>query len=197
MYRAICLGQDFHGSPEQELSGRPSYQRQESEYYYTKKPATDPRLPRPNLQPGFHPLTVTYPVRVLPPVPTTAARRVLVVDDEPTIRSAVARYLRKRGWEAEEAEDGRAALGKLQRSPPGGYQIVISDLRMPHCSGDELHDWLAQHRPDLFACLILITGDLTSPALGDFIAGTPRPVIEKPFDLAVLAAIVEAVLHGR
>lgn len=130
-------------------------------------------------------------------MPPTAARRALVVDDEPTIRSAVARYLRKRGWDAEEAEDGRAALRKLARSPPGGYQIVISDLRMPNCSGDELHDWLAQYRPDLFACLILITGDLTSPALVDFIARTPRPVIEKPFDLAVLAAIVEAVLQGR
>ena len=125
------------------------------------------------------------------------ALRALVVDDEPTIRTAIARYLRKRGWYAEEAEDGRAALLKLEPSLPGAYQIVISDLRMPHCSGDELHDWLAQHRPDLFACLILITGDLTSPALGDFIARTPRPVLEKPFDLAVLAAMVEAVLHGR
>jgi DNA-binding NtrC family response regulator len=130
-------------------------------------------------------------------VPPTAPLRALVVDDEPTIRGAVARYLRKRGWDAEEAEDGRAALWKLERSPPGGYQVVISDLRMPHCSGDQLHDWLAQHRPDLFACLILITGDLTSPALGDFVARTPRPVIEKPFDLAVLGAIVEAVLRGR
>jgi DNA-binding response OmpR family regulator len=117
----------------------------------------------------------------------------LVVDDEPTIRSAVARYLRKRGWDADEAEDGEAALAKLQGVSFGGYQIVISDLRMPNYSGDQLHDWLALHRPDLFVRLILTTGDLGSPMLGDFIARTPRPVIEKPFELIELAQLVDAV----
>jgi DNA-binding NtrC family response regulator len=124
-------------------------------------------------------------------------RRALVVDDEPTIRTAVARYLRRWGWEADEAEDGRVALGKLGRSAPDGYQVVVSDLRMPHCSGVELHDWLAEHRPDLFARLILTTGDLTSPALSEFVARTPRPLIEKPFELAVLAQLIEAVARGR
>lgn len=132
-----------------------------------------------------------------PPGLESGVRRSLVVDDEPTIRTAVARYLRRRGWHAEEAEDGRVALAKLERSPPGWYQVVISDLRMPHYSGDQLHDWLARHRPDLFDCLILTTGDLASPALGDFITRTPRPVLEKPFELAVLEQLVEAVVHGR
>ncbi len=131
------------------------------------------------------------------PVLAAGVRRVLVVDDEPTIRTAVARYLRRRGWEADEAGDGRAALAILERSPLGGYDVVISDLRMPHYSGDQLHDWLARHRPDLFERLILITGDLGSPALSDFITRTPRPVIEKPFELAALAQLIETVLHGR
>jgi DNA-binding NtrC family response regulator len=119
------------------------------------------------------------------------------VDDEPSIRNAVVRYLRKRGWDADEAEDGQAALLKLERVSPGGYQVVISDILMPRCSGDELHDWLAHHRPDLFVRLILITGDLSSPLLGDFIARTPRPVIAKPFNLTELAEMVEAVVSGR
>jgi DNA-binding NtrC family response regulator len=124
-------------------------------------------------------------------------RRALVVDDEPTIRSALVRYLRRKGWEADEAEDGRAALGKLGRSGLHGYQVVVSDLRMPHCSGVELHDWLAEHRPDLFGGLIITTGDLASPAWSSFISRTPRPLIEKPFDLAVLAQLIEAVARGR
>jgi DNA-binding NtrC family response regulator len=124
-------------------------------------------------------------------------RRALVVDDEPTIRSALARYLRRRGWEADEAEDGSVALNKLGRSAPQGYQVVVSDLRMPYYSGVELHDWLAVHRPDLFARLILTTGDLTSPTLGDFLARTSRPLIEKPFELAVLGQLIEAVARGR
>lgn len=126
-----------------------------------------------------------------------AVRRALVVDDEHTIRSALARYLRRRGWQVDEAEDGKVAVAWLQRTAVDGYQVVLSDLRMPHCSGDELHDWLAERRPDLFSRLILMTGDLASPLLSDFLARTPRPVIEKPYELAVLFQLIEAVAHGR
>jgi DNA-binding NtrC family response regulator len=147
---------------------------------------------------GFHPPSLTSPnVRAPQQVAATALRCALVVDDEPTIRTAVARYLRRRGWKADEAEDGRTALAKLDRASPDGYQVVISDLRMPHYSGVQLHDWLEQHRPDLFARLILTTGDLGSPALSEFLTRTPRPVIEKPFELAVLFQLIEAVLQGR
>jgi DNA-binding NtrC family response regulator len=118
---------------------------------------------------------------------------VLVVDDEPTIRSALARYLRRQGWDADEAEDGRAALKKLGRSGKAGYQVIVTDLRMPHCTGVEVHDWLAQHRPDLFARLIITTGDLASPIWSNFISRTSRPLIEKPFELSVIAQLIEAV----
>jgi len=124
-------------------------------------------------------------------------RRALVVDDEPTIRTALVRYLRRRGWDAEEAEDGTIALRKIRRIGLHGYQIVVSDLRMPNCSGVELHDWLAEHRPDLFGGLIITTGDLASPAWSSFISRTTRPLIEKPFELAVLAQLIEAVARGR
>jgi DNA-binding NtrC family response regulator len=124
-------------------------------------------------------------------------RRALVVDDEPTIRSALARYLRRRGWDADEAEDGKVALNKLGRAGLDGYQAVVSDLRMPNFSGVELHDWLAEHRPDLFARLIITTGDLASPTWQGFVARTPRPLIEKPFELAVLGQLIEAVARGR
>jgi DNA-binding response OmpR family regulator len=130
-------------------------------------------------------------------IAAAGTRRALIVDDEPTVRTALARYLRRRGWEADEAEDGEIARLTLGRSAPGRYQVVISDLRMPHYSGVELHDWLAQHRPDQFACLILTTGDLTSPVLSQFLARTSRPLIEKPFELAVLGQLIEAVVRGR
>jgi putative two-component system response regulator len=131
------------------------------------------------------------------PIAAARPRRALIVDDEATIRSALARYLRRRGWQADEAEDGKAALKKLGRSSPGGYGVVISDVRMPHYTGIQLHDWLAEHRPDLFAGLIITTGDLGSPGLREFVARTPRPLVEKPFELAVLAQLIEAVVSGR
>ena len=135
--------------------------------------------------------------RAAPLTVATSARRALVVDDETTVRTALARYLRRLGWQADEAEDGRAALSKLSRSSLDGYQVVISDIRMPNCSGEQVHDWLAQHRPDLFARLIITTADLTSPSLIEFIARTPRPILEKPFELVVLAKLIEAVVQGR
>ena len=131
------------------------------------------------------------------PLAAEGKPRALVVDDEHTIRSALARYLRRRGWEADEAEDGHVAMGKLGRTAQNGYQVVVSDLRMPCCSGVELHDWMAQHRPDLFARLIITTGDLASPAWSDFVSRTSRPLIEKPFELAVLGQLIEAVARGR
>lgn len=120
-----------------------------------------------------------------------------MVDDEPTIRSALVRYLRRRGWDTDEAEDGRAALTKIGKAREGDYGVVISDIRMPYYSGVELHDWLAEHRPDIFAGLIIITADLSAPGLSEFVARTPRPLIEKPFELSVLAQLIEAVLRGR
>jgi DNA-binding NtrC family response regulator len=135
--------------------------------------------------------------RAAPLIVAQGARRALVVDDETTVRTALARYLRRLGWQADEAEDGHAALSQLSRCSPDGYQVVISDIRMPKCSGEQVHDWLAQHRPDLFARLIMITADLTSPSLTDFIARTPRPILEKPFELALLAQLIEAVVEGR
>jgi len=155
-----------------------------------------PRHPQPILKPGFtHPLT--NPAVQKPRSAVTSVHRALVVDDERTIRSSVARYLRKRGWQADEAEDGHAAVLKLEHASPDAYQLVISDLRMPHYSGDQLHDWMQLNRPDLFVRLILTTGDLTSPLLKEFIARTPRPLIEKPFELAALGQLVDAVVHGR
>jgi hypothetical protein len=69
---------------------------------------------------------------------------------------------------------------------------VARHLRRRGWRGDEAED-----RPDLFSRLILTTGDVASPALSDFLTRTPRPVIEKPFQLAALAQVIEAVLQAR
>jgi signal transduction histidine kinase len=137
-----------------------------------------------------------------PPEPTSPAPggearpRVLVVDDERSIRLALGRYLRRNGWEVDEAEDGAAALGMLDATPADGYDLVITDLRMPVLSGFEVHDWLAEHRPDLFARLVIATGDVASQPVREFLNRTPRPVLEKPFELSSLAELVGRVREG-
>ena len=61
--------------------------------------------------------------------------RVLIVDDEPSIRQLVATLLTLEGFEVTTAPDGRAALEQIQASAP---DVVISDVRMPHMTGYEL-----------------------------------------------------------
>ncbi|MEO7039813.1 MAG: response regulator [Gemmatimonadaceae bacterium] len=119
--------------------------------------------------------------------------RLFVIDDEPSIRAAIRRFLTRRGWDVEEAEDGRKAMEMLLRSDPGYYDVVMCDLHMPHCSGVELHGELLLHRPDLVQRIIFSTGDVASADASTFLAGSGRPVIEKPFELARLEEVLSHV----
>ncbi len=116
--------------------------------------------------------------------------RLFVIDDEPSIRAAIRRFLTRRGWDVEEAEDGQKAMEILLRSAPGYYDVVMCDLRMPHCSGVELHHALVEKRPDLVQRLVFSTGDVASADASSFLASSGRPVIEKPFELARLEELL-------
>ena len=122
---------------------------------------------------------------------------VLVIDDERSVRMALTRYFERGGWEVRQAEDGSEALELLADPAASAYQVVITDLRMPGRTGIEVHDWLAEHRPELFERLIIATGDVASPSIREFIQRTTRPVLEKPFELGALAALVQRVTAGR
>ena len=63
------------------------------------------------------------------------APRVLVVDDEKVIREILADFLSMEGFFVRTAEDGGAALVELSRH---SYDLVLSDLKMPHMGGIEL-----------------------------------------------------------
>ena len=120
--------------------------------------------------------------------------RLFVIDDEPSIRSAISRFLSRRGWDVEEAADGREALQTLQHSEPGYYDVVLSDLRMPNCSGIELYRGLVSSRPDLVRRLVFSSGDVASEDASTFLASSARPVIEKPFELAHLEEVFQTVV---
>jgi CheY-like chemotaxis protein len=119
--------------------------------------------------------------------------RLYVIDDEPSIRAAIRRFLTRRGWEVEEAEDGRVALKILLECDPNRYDVVMCDLRMPHLSGAELHRELLRKRPDLVQRLVFSTGDVASSEAASFLAESARPVIEKPFELARLEEMLNRV----
>ncbi len=123
---------------------------------------------------------------------------VLLIDDEAAVRMALRRWFERQGWSVDEAVDGAQALALLLAAPTEEtYGLVLCDLRMPGMSGIELHARLTDQRPVMLARFIFATGDTASPETAAFLARVDRPVLEKPFELSQLAAIVEATVGVR
>ena len=118
------------------------------------------------------------------------SKRVLAVDDSKTMRDMVAFTLRNAGFQVEEAEDGKAALGKL-----GGakFDLIITDLNMPNMDGISLIRNVragSQHRA--VPILILTTeSDGTKKADGKAAGATGWLV--KPFSPEKLVELVQRV----
>ncbi|HEV8599388.1 MAG TPA: ATP-binding protein [Gemmatimonadales bacterium] len=128
--------------------------------------------------------------------PAQRTRRLLIADDEAAIRTAIRRYLERRGWQVDEAKNGREALELLglgSGGAPGSerYDAIVTDLRMPGISGIEIHDQLAAQDPPGLEKLIVITGDTASLEVAEFIPRLRRPVIQKPFDMRALADLLD------
>jgi DNA-binding NtrC family response regulator len=127
-----------------------------------------------------------------PPLESAAKPRVLVIDDEPTIRAALSRFFKRRNWIFDEAEDGARGLEKLL-APGAHYSAIISDLRMPGMSGMQLHDHIAAQRPELLDRLIFSTGDVASKEAAEFVQRTRCVILEKPFELSKLAETLDRI----
>jgi CheY-like chemotaxis protein len=86
--------------------------------------------------------------------------RILVVDDEKSLRLTSAAILEARGYEVHTAADGFEALVELRRSLP---DVIISDLRMPNMSGFELLSVVRRRFPQIPVIAISGEYDGTTP----------------------------------
>jgi PAS domain S-box-containing protein len=132
-------------------------------------------------------------VPVVPEVPLAVrGGRVLVVDDEPGIAGILAEVLQLDGHVVETVGDGEAALGKLAL---GGYELILSDIRMPELDGPSLYRELERRHPRLVHRMIFLTGDTLSPGTREFLEKTGAPCLSKPFALSDVRKIVQRVLQ--
>ena len=120
-------------------------------------------------------------------VPTMRPLSILLVDDEPLVRSATAEMLRELGHTVVEAGSGADALATL---PNAIVDIVVTDYKMPRMDGAELAKLVRDVRPDL--PILLVTG---YTGLADEAPDLPR--LDKPFRRSDLAAAVERVVDPR
>ncbi|MBI3992119.1 MAG: hybrid sensor histidine kinase/response regulator [Candidatus Lambdaproteobacteria bacterium] len=114
-------------------------------------------------------------VRSNPSPPAQTRQTVLVVDDEPTIRTLWRRYLTRWGYDTDLAENGREALDKIRRN---SYDLLITDLTMPEMTGNELVHVLREEQPDLD--IIVTTGFGTVEVAVDMMKAGVREFITKP-----------------
>ncbi len=121
--------------------------------------------------------------------------RILVVDDEPAIRSIIVRMLSPDHEliAVSSGEEAQALLEKDRR-----FDLVFCDLMMPQMSGMELHAWIAQREPSLAGQVVFITGGAFTPGASEYLGKVENLRIEKPFDAATLERTAqEMVLASR
>ncbi len=118
-----------------------------------------------------------------------AAARILVVDDEESIRDLCARVLTRAGYTVATAPNGEDAVARLSEDP---FDLVISDIRMPGISGLEVLERAKTAFPQIR--VVLITGFGTPQMLPPGTASTADRILTKPFSQAELLAAVRESL---
>jgi len=115
--------------------------------------------------------------------------RVLVVDDESTIREIVVGYLEREGFKTLEAADGNRARELLERDPP---DLVVLDLMLPGTDGLELCRWI-RSRSRLPVIMLTARGEESDRIVGLELGADDY--VTKPFSPRELAARVRTVLR--
>jgi CheY-like chemotaxis protein len=145
----------------------------------------------------YWPLPVEQqPTSVLPRAHISVPRgreTVLVVEDEGGVRGLVCRILRGGGYEVLEACGGGEALALCsQESRP--IQLLISDLVMPHISGPELVQRVAEYQADLK--VLYISGYVDTEQIPRELIDSGVPLLQKPFSPQELLRAVRELLDA-
>ena len=119
-------------------------------------------------------------------------QRVLVVDDEETIRTAIARFLSSRGYQVVAEESGAAALTRLGKEK---FDIMLCDVRMPEMSGLEVLPHALRCDADLAVLMLTAVNDASTAT--DALAQGAMDYLVKPIELATLERAVERASHRR
>ncbi len=118
--------------------------------------------------------------------------RILVADDEESMRWVLSKALKRKGFTVDLAEDGRQALALIQEN---SYDLAILDIKMPGMSGLDLLDRIREMKSDLL--VVIMTAEASMKNAVEAMKRGAYDYITKPFDLDVIDAIVEKVGRAR
>ena len=120
--------------------------------------------------------------------------RVLIVDDEESMRMLVARALAMDGHDTVTAQDGAEALDMLTRDN-GAFDLLLTDIQMPVMDGIALALSAKRDFPDLV--ILLMTGYAAQRERASNLNAIAHDVISKPFSVADIRTAVADALAAR
>jgi len=118
--------------------------------------------------------------------------RILVADDEESMRWVLSKALKRKGFSVDLANDGRQALSMIQ---DGSYDLAILDIKMPGINGLDLLDKIREQKKDLL--VVIMTAEASMKNAVEAMKRGAYDYITKPFDLDVIDAIIEKVGRAR
>jgi PAS domain S-box-containing protein len=126
--------------------------------------------------------------------PVVGTGRILVVDDEDTVRATLSRMLRQLGYDVALASNGVEAV-ELFRREGGRFDLVILDMIMPEMNGADCFRELKTIKPGVK--VLVATGHASRSSIRDLEREGVLGVLHKPFEAVRLSSKVSQVMHMR
>jgi len=119
---------------------------------------------------------------------TTSGRRILIVEDEDSLRALLVESFSYKGHQVDAAVNGVEAMHRMVSAD---YDYIISDIKMPGMSGADLFRWAVNEKPGMANRMIFITGDVVNQQTKEFLSTAGRPYLPKPFSVGDLYEVME------
>jgi PAS domain S-box-containing protein len=119
-------------------------------------------------------------------------RRILVIDDEDSIRSVMKRTLSEHDLTT--TRSAREALALIERGER--FDVIFCDVMMPEMTGMDFHEAVSQRFPDELRKIVFLTGGAFTDRATRFLSDEKIPRLEKPFDMAALREALGRVLRN-
>jgi two-component system cell cycle sensor histidine kinase/response regulator CckA len=125
-------------------------------------------------------------------VDATPRARLLVIDDDPAVGSALKLVLAEE-HDVEVLTSARRALNQLRSGER--YDVILCDLMMPELSGMDFHRELKSSHAEIAAQVIFLTGDAFTTGAQEFLHGAENPCLGKPFNWRELRSLISRQLR--
>jgi CheY-like chemotaxis protein len=115
---------------------------------------------------------------------------VLLVEDDPLVRSSIIKILERGGYTVSAVPNGLAALSELRDQR---FAAIITDLKLPFLQGDDFFRQVQELFPDMARRIVFVTGWAHDQKIQEFLKQTGQPCLPKPFEAGELVSALQRV----